>query len=454
MQIKDMICYLDGSIEDIEHPVEERFSLFVMCYTLCQMLEKNLEHTEIIRSDFFRLENDGYTLTCLLKSDSVYYLTDEHLNPLTDTFSSITAMFETNDDVNIKKEIYESLKKISDRLSLLNDKCSSFIDNKTAFSLMRNICRNYNAVSPVYLVRKDNYVGIIDCRGRYVIETKYLQITPFVLDEEFYDNKSFLSQYTNNVAVVKDLLYVCLKDENSVNHKNCYDVYDANGNIVFEGVSNIYTKKQMVYSISNSNKLFDSVPCEKKTLAISVGVNVPFRYKLWDCDENDKYYYDLTEERYEFDLTTIFKKIKKKRAKNEPLQLNVVNPNLAVKYDNISLQFINKSKIKFLLTMAQVFSSLYGIVDEEFETFKEFCDFVYSNIPLEGAYKGMNVKELDIPVKIYNCLIRSGINTVDELIEYSDEQIENIRNIGKNGAYEVILIRNRLRKTFEINEEE
>ena len=47
------------------------------------------------------------------------------------------------------------------------------------------------------------------------------------------------------------------------------------------------------------------------------------------------------------------------------------------------------------------------------------------------------IEELQLPVRAYNCLKRSGINSVDELLKYSQEDIKEIKNFGKKSADEV-----------------
>ena len=47
------------------------------------------------------------------------------------------------------------------------------------------------------------------------------------------------------------------------------------------------------------------------------------------------------------------------------------------------------------------------------------------------------IEELQLPVRAYNCLKRAGINSVDELVQYSQEEIKEIKNFGKKSADEV-----------------
>lgn len=49
----------------------------------------------------------------------------------------------------------------------------------------------------------------------------------------------------------------------------------------------------------------------------------------------------------------------------------------------------------------------------------------------------MTIEELDLSVRSYNCLKRAGINTVDELIQKTEEDMMKVRNLGKKSLEEV-----------------
>lgn len=49
----------------------------------------------------------------------------------------------------------------------------------------------------------------------------------------------------------------------------------------------------------------------------------------------------------------------------------------------------------------------------------------------------MNIEELQLSVRSYNCLKRAGITTVGELILYSEADIMNVRNFGKKSLDEI-----------------
>jgi len=50
----------------------------------------------------------------------------------------------------------------------------------------------------------------------------------------------------------------------------------------------------------------------------------------------------------------------------------------------------------------------------------------------------MNIDELELSVRSYNCLKRAGINTVEELTSKTAEEIMKVRNLGKKSLEEVL----------------
>jgi DNA-directed RNA polymerase subunit alpha len=50
----------------------------------------------------------------------------------------------------------------------------------------------------------------------------------------------------------------------------------------------------------------------------------------------------------------------------------------------------------------------------------------------------MTIEELDLTVRSYNCLKRAGINTVDELVQRTEDEMMKVRNLGRKSLDEVI----------------
>lgn len=64
----------------------------------------------------------------------------------------------------------------------------------------------------------------------------------------------------------------------------------------------------------------------------------------------------------------------------------------------------------------------------------------------------MTIEELDLSVRSFNCLKRAGINTVDDLINKSQEDMMKVRNLGKKSFDEVRAKLNSL--GFDLNSDE
>ena len=50
----------------------------------------------------------------------------------------------------------------------------------------------------------------------------------------------------------------------------------------------------------------------------------------------------------------------------------------------------------------------------------------------------MTIEELDMSVRSFNCLKRAGIDTVEDLINKTEEDMIKVRNLGKKSLEEVI----------------
>ena len=50
----------------------------------------------------------------------------------------------------------------------------------------------------------------------------------------------------------------------------------------------------------------------------------------------------------------------------------------------------------------------------------------------------MSVDDLDLSVRSFNCLKRAGIDTVEDLINRTEEDMIKVKNLGKKSLEEVI----------------
>ncbi len=65
----------------------------------------------------------------------------------------------------------------------------------------------------------------------------------------------------------------------------------------------------------------------------------------------------------------------------------------------------------------------------------------------------MTIEELDLSVRSFNCLKRAGINTVEDLINKSEEDMMKVRNLGRKSLEEVIAKLNSFGYTLKNDED-
>lgn len=85
------------------------------------------------------------------------------------------------------------------------------------------------------------------------------------------------------------------------------------------------------------------------------------------------------------------------------------------------------------------------VLNEHLNLFVDLSDEVYAtDIMVEKDDKGkekvleMTIEELDLSVRSFNCLKRAGINTVEDLISKSEEEMMKVRNLGRKSLEEVL----------------
>lgn len=112
-----------------------------------------------------------------------------------------------------------------------------------------------------------------------------------------------------------------------------------------------------------------------------------------------------------------------------------------VKYDAVTLEVWTDGSInpqKAIAMAAKILMDhldiVAGINDEVLQ-----MDEVLKEGNTEQPSKGqqMMIEDLDLSVRSYNCLKRAGIQTVDELIQKTEDEMMRVRNLGKKSLKEV-----------------
>ncbi len=109
-------------------------------------------------------------------------------------------------------------------------------------------------------------------------------------------------------------------------------------------------------------------------------------------------------------------------------------------YDKLTLEVWTDGTI----SAKEAISQAANLLNEHLKLFIDLSDeSSIAEVLVEKDDKGkekileMTIEELDLSVRSFNCLKRAGINTVDDLINKSEEEMLKVRNLGKKSFDEV-----------------
>ena len=110
-------------------------------------------------------------------------------------------------------------------------------------------------------------------------------------------------------------------------------------------------------------------------------------------------------------------------------------------YDKLTLEVWTDGTI----SAKEAVSIAAKILNEHLNLFIDLSDEGHrTEVMIETVEKGkekvleMTIEELDLSVRSFNCLKRAGINTVEDLISKTEEEMMKVRNLGRKSLEEVI----------------
>lgn len=95
------------------------------------------------------------------------------------------------------------------------------------------------------------------------------------------------------------------------------------------------------------------------------------------------------------------------------------------------------SATEALESAAQIIIDLFAaLINNTDKTEKNQIDSKSESISIE-PYNNIAIEELQLSVRAYNCLKKAKINTVGDLLQYSPEKLQELKNFGRKSADEV-----------------
>ena len=127
----------------------------------------------------------------------------------------------------------------------------------------------------------------------------------------------------------------------------------------------------------------------------------------------------------------------------ERVNLTVANTRVGqiTDYDKLTLDVYTNGAIEpdeALSLAAKVLSEHLNLFIDLSENAKTAEVMVEKEDDEKGKVLEMNIDELELSVRSYNCLKRAGINTVEELCNRTSEDMMKVRNLGRKSLEEVL----------------
>ena len=111
-------------------------------------------------------------------------------------------------------------------------------------------------------------------------------------------------------------------------------------------------------------------------------------------------------------------------------------------YDKLTLEVLTNG----VILAKEAISLAAKILNEHLNLFVDLSDeaknaeiMVEREETIKEKVLEMTIEELDMSVRSFNCLKRAGIDTVEDLISRTEEEMMKVRNLGKKSLEEVIL---------------
>ena len=95
------------------------------------------------------------------------------------------------------------------------------------------------------------------------------------------------------------------------------------------------------------------------------------------------------------------------------------------------------SPTKALESASQIIIDLFAALIHNTDKTKKNPDDVKSDSISIEPYNNIAIEELQLSVRAYNCLKKAKINTVGDLLQYSPEKLQELKNFGRKSADEV-----------------
>lgn len=369
---------------------------------------------KLIIAESYEKRNGKKGTVCIVETEKGVEFVTVKGNTISGPFESVMPLYRP---IPATTDIKEECGRF---LEILN-KNRDCICNKSAYSKVKQyvnrIFTSGESIADGFLVKNGVNCGILNVRGEAIVPVTYTDIehVSFILrnDSAVECGNSFLNK-TN--------LFVCRK---KVADHTLTDVYDVNGQCIFKDLTS--------FSIAEEVTTRESV---------CTGGEYP-DYEMETTEiKRIRIEYDIFWEEFTVDMLIG----KDGCSPTEHGPFGTVNSEA----DMIHCEFSEMPEESVPLMSAVLYAMRgYGKFADEDQAYKYLWfilhDFIWNELGLH---------ELDMSVRSHNCIHRAGIETVGQLLDYPDDKLSEIRNMGRKNVAEVLAIKKEFLGFFRMNEQE
>ena len=274
---------------------------------------------------------------------------------------------------------------------------------------LHTLCVPFRSMSAAYLVEDRGLFGVIDPLGQILVPVKYRKIEPFPFREK-YGTKA-------NSPVPGGLygetgLYLCRGDLHKL---NATDVYDLKGNLIFQDIADLYPREEVWVTpprISESIAPLLNKQKQVRSLWVShrqAAQPFPDAPELQSIEDQSKHY----------SVSSLVKK------QDTPSWVWDVDSGLADR----ALQKSPQCFRELLQPLAAIIGAHIGISAQGvLDRLKDYRDFYRqrSRILPKKLTPEMPLKALGLTDQAYNCLVRNGVATLQDLMDLNPTRLSNL----------------------------
>ena len=363
-----------------------------------------LSQKSALRWDIFRSEEQWH-LTFLQQEGNRQLLSDAHGEILCG-FDRITPLFVPREARNLKLLVDDLAEQASGLRSRVTSE--SYLRLQLALEGLR-----YNpALSCGYLVEEQGLVGIADPMGQVLVEPRYARIDLFSFRES-YDTDSGGDAHTRSNAQ----LYLCRAPGHTLNN---LDVFDLRGNCIFRGISGLCPREEALITSKPTEDTSARFPREKKLRSIWVSRQF-LEHPFPEMPEFEQ----LREDARRFTVKEL----------NSPVShpdssLRLAPMALDGSWEHIPLREAADIPDLLLSPMAEVIGGHIDASPEavlrqlvRYEAFRRERRSLFQKTMTPDTPLG----ELELESQTYQCLIRSGLRTLADVLALPEDPSPRLR---------------------------